>query len=144
MTTIVDASLWVLVVDSEDPRSERARDCLSRASLIAPMAAPTLLGYELAQFIHHKQRNPIDTLAIRQTRLTGLLKPLDLVAPAWERLGAIAERHNLTACDASYLELAERLGGLLATEDHAMHQAGAKLLGAKRCVRLAGLEKLVA
>jgi len=87
--------------------------------------APTLFAYEVANVL---------TTAMRRKRIDALQadaigEALDALriafvapdSPDWRRATmALANRHNLTFYDASYLQLAIRAGALLATADRAL------------------------
>lgn len=144
MILVVDASLWVLRIDDEDPRCEQARDVLGKAASRNMLLAPHLIAHELLQFIHVNNRQANETLEVRQKRAQQLIGDLELASSDSSNQGQAAERFGLTAYDAAYLELAQRLVAGLVTEDAELHKAGVKALGAKRSLRLADLAKLVA
>ncbi len=62
-------------------------------------------------------------------RLTGLLHALPIsidqetVSQVWTATAQLAGQHRLSSCDATYLELAKRLGLPLATRDQALTAA---------------------
>jgi predicted nucleic acid-binding protein len=149
LTCTLDASLVLLLGQDrgQDPRAPRFQAIYADLAEHFTFVAPELLAYELASAIHGKNRVAGKGLAVRHHQVEDALAPIVLFptrAEARLRIGDLVERHGLTAYDAAYLEMAERLGGVLATEDERLHRVGVKVLGAKRALRLAGLEKAVA
>ncbi len=120
---IVDASALGAVLFAE-PAGERIVDRLRDASL----AAPALLGYELANVCLKKIRANPD----QRTDFLGAFA-------SWNRMGielvdvdyggalSIAEQFCLTAYDASYLWLARRLNAELVTLDRQLARAAGSL-----------------
>jgi predicted nucleic acid-binding protein len=102
-------------------------------------SAPQLWPLEaLNGLLTAERRGRIDT-AVRR-RLAGFLQALPIIiddetaSQVWSATAQLAERHELTAYDAAYLELALRLGLPLATSDTALitaaQAAGVSLLTA--------------
>ena len=71
--------------------------------------------------------------AVQRHQLAGFLRDLPITldaetaAQAWTATTHLAERHRLTLYDASYLELAQRLGLPLATLDRELRAAAGTL-----------------
>ena len=74
--------------------------------------------------------------ALQRHHLTGFLRDLPITldaetaAQAWTATARLAEQHRLTLYDATYLELAQRLGLPLATLDRELRAAANALGGA--------------
>jgi predicted nucleic acid-binding protein len=139
MICVVDTSLWVLSEHPSDPRFDAAHEVLPKLARRADICSPTLMAYEVCHLVFVKRKDPREDVTTRQARVQRLLAPLTLVPSDWATLGSVAETCGLSAYDATYLELATRLGAVLATEDHRLHQAGIRILGPGRAFRLAGL-----
>lgn len=136
---VVDASTWALQAQSHDPRGRVAQQVLPLLLAEMPVCAPVLLGYELGQLFFVKQKDPSEALRWRLMRVRNLLSDVRLLESDWDRIGYVADRHGLSAYDAAYLELAERLDASLATEDKELLAAAAASLGAKRAMSLSAL-----
>jgi len=92
--------------------------------------APQLWPIEaLNGLLMAERRKRIDSVLRR--RLTGFLQALPIeidtetAGLTWTEIAELAERHRLTSYDATYLELALRLGLPLATTDKALAAAAA-------------------
>lgn len=143
MTVVVDASVWLLLAHPSDPRSPEARRLVGEIARVVGFAAPSMLAHEVVHIIHVKQRSATETLETRQARVRALLDLVTLHPSHSANQARLAEETGLSAYDAAYVDLAERLGSMLLTEDAKMHRAGAKVLGTKKSLRLADLAKLV-
>lgn len=135
MSFVVDASItlaWCFEAE-QNPAVIGLLDRATGAGAVAPQIWPieTLNGLLMAE-----RRGRID--AARRHALAGFLEDLPIavdqetVSRLWRTTSRIAETHRLTAYDATYLELALRLGLPLATRDRALSaaamQAGAAVL----------------
>ncbi len=126
MPLVVDCSVtlpWFL----EDERSRFTEDLLDTIDR-EEYWAPSIWGLEmLSGLMAAERRKRID----RQWRIDSVDKAsrlkvrLDPALPDIKAIGMLAERHGLSAYDASYLELAVRRGFALATLDRALAQAAA-------------------
>ncbi|MEO6920146.1 MAG: type II toxin-antitoxin system VapC family toxin [Collimonas sp.] len=137
MTLIIDASMalaWIYA--REKPAEAACADRALQASIEVAMMVPSLWHTEIANALLVGERRKIITEA--QTidylmRLSRLPIAVDDVLPAsrQEQVMALARQYSLTAYDATYLELALRMGATLATFDGklatAMQGAGGKL-----------------
>lgn len=98
------------------------------------MIVPSLWSVELANVMIVRQRRGAMTAAqvhgaLQRVQRLKIAIDSERVAPA--NLVAIGERHGLSAYDAAYLELAQRRGIPLATEDDQL----------KRAARAAGVSR---
>lgn len=113
-----------------DEQSEGATDFLERLQPDDVFWVPTLWWYEVsnALAVARRRHRVAEAETARLVELYGSLPvqtdPL-LGREALARLAALAARHDLTAYDASYLELALRRGIGLATLDEAQARAAA-------------------
>lgn len=119
---VVDASAVVAVLFDE-PRGDEVAQRLAGA----PLAAPSLLSFELANVCAMKgRRHPEDRDALLQAlRLRGRLGVEEVPVDAGE-VAELALETGLTAYDASYLWLARQLGAELVTLDKALAAAAPK------------------
>jgi predicted nucleic acid-binding protein len=132
VTVVVDASLagaWVL----KDEQSEEAEDLL--AAIVEgreDLAAPDLWSYEMLNLLIAACRRG----RLRQSQLQDALRLLEAVPCAFyehqfvltrERIAKLALRFSLSAHDASYLELADRLQCALKSSDRALLKAAASM-----------------
>ena len=125
---VVDTSVaitWLL----HDEKTESSEALLSRlVNGDERAAAPPLLYYELSNAMNMAgKRGRIDRNTKRGLLNYFSLLPIDpdgdSTRLALTSTQAVAEKHNLTVYDASYLELALRRGLSLATNDAALIQA---------------------
>jgi predicted nucleic acid-binding protein len=116
---VVDASAVAAILFGE-PEAEAIAERLTGARL----AAPSLLGYELANVCLTKiRRQPARREALRAAlRLASRLK-VEIVAVDHAATLDLAEATGLTAYDASYLWLARSLSGELVTLDRKLAAA---------------------
>lgn len=129
MTLVLDASMalaWIFERDTELER-ERADRALSVLA-IAPACVPSLWQTELANALLVGERRKLLTTVQSADYLARIDKlPIQIdQAGNRDRVMDVARQYGLTAYDASYLELALRLGASLATFDRKL--AGAMAL----------------
>lgn len=128
MSFVVDNSV-ALAWCFEDEQTDAIMALLDRVcdeGAVAPQLWPieALNGLLMAE-----RRRRIDSLLRR--RLSGFLQALPIeidtetAGRTWSEIAELAERHRLTSYDATYLELALRLGLPLATTDKALGAAAA-------------------
>ncbi|GAA0330046.1 type II toxin-antitoxin system VapC family toxin [Sphingomonas oligophenolica] len=133
MPFVADASVaasWLLP-DEADPRADAAYALFPDDSAVAP----GLWWLEIRNiFLVSERRGRFD--GAQTDRALALLAalPISLDHAANEAtLMMLARRHKLTACDAAYLELAQRRGISLATLDETLARAaraeGVRLIG---------------
>jgi predicted nucleic acid-binding protein len=96
---------------------------------------PSIWPLEIANVLVASERRKRSTQAQAARWLSGLqLLPIDIehtvVATAWGEVLRLARTHDLSAYDASYLELALRCGLPLATLDEPLRQALRRVGGA--------------
>jgi predicted nucleic acid-binding protein len=123
VTFVVDNSV-ALAWCFSDERTDAIMALLDRVAEEGA-AAPGLWPIEaLNGLMAAERRGRIDAAARR--RLAGFLQDLPITIDeetahrTWTATAALAEAHGLTAYDATYLELAQRLGLPLATSDRAL------------------------
>jgi len=122
--------------DERTPLSIALLDRVTQEGAVVPQLWP-LEALNVLLAAERRQRIDRDL----RLRLTGFLTALPITIDAetadqtWGATARLAEAHRLTAYDAAYLELAQRLGLPLATQD-------ADLIAAARAtgVRLAGVD----
>ena len=130
MELVLDCSL-ALAWTVPDEGSKAAEHLLSRIGKESKLWIPALWWYELSNALTVAQRrgrlNDSDTLRLIELyRRLPLFTDTLLGAEAVFRFRALAQRYNLSAYDASYLELAQRRGIALATLDGALKKAANK------------------
>ena len=109
---------------------DETSDALLDAIVESGAAAPALWPLEVADILLVKERRGTLTFKTR-TAAYRVLRDLPVeidgqtVARAWSDTFSIAIRHGLTVYDASYLELAIRLGLPLASHDRSLRNAAA-------------------
>ena len=128
MSFVVDDSValaWCI----EDEQTEAIMSLLDRVC-DEGANAPQLWPIEaLNGLLMAERRKRMDSVLRR--RLTGFLQALPIeidtetAGLTWTEIAELAERHRLTSYDATYLELALRLGLPLATTDKALAAAAA-------------------
>ncbi len=120
MSFVVDNSValaWCFE-DEQSPPVMDLLDLVTESGAVAPQLWPI---EALNGLLTAERRGRID--AERRRRLAGFLYDLPIViddetaSRLWRATADLAERHRLTAYDATYLELAIRLGLPLATND---------------------------
>ncbi len=128
MSFVVDNSV-ALAWCFEDEQTEAIMSVLDRVC-DEGANAPQLWPIEaLNGLLMAERRKRIDSVLRR--RLTGFLQALPIeidtetAGLTWTEIAELAERHRLTSYDATYLELALRLGLPLATTDKALAAAAA-------------------
>ncbi len=120
MSLVVDASV-TLAWCFEDEQTEAIMRLLDRVAEEGA-AAPQLWPLEAVNGLLAAERRGRITAVVRQ-RLAGFLRALPIsiddetASRTWSTTTDLAERHRLAAYDASYLELAIRLGVPLGTAD---------------------------
>jgi predicted nucleic acid-binding protein len=108
--------------DQATPYTDRLYKRLSRDEVIVPSVWP----YEFANALAVLERRRIlaaplaDEIVAQATRLVARV---DAPPPSPALLLALARRHGLSAYDAAYLELAQRLGITLAARDSPLARA---------------------
>ena len=134
MDFVIDASVMMAwcFEDEATPGADAALDLLRESRAVVP----TIWNLEVANVLLVAQRRQrlSEAQVTRFVRLLGSLpisadaEPTDIAA-----LLSLGRRHSLSAYDAAYLELAERLGAPLATLDiklaTAAQTAGVQVLG---------------
>lgn len=136
MNFVLDASVtlaWAFE-DERDSRAERVLDRVSGSEAIVPSIWPLEIANALLVAERRRRIKPQDA-----NRLTHLLLALPIVVDPVERrrpmeaVRRLARTHALSSYDASYLELALRLGIPIATLDTrlaaAAQSAGAEPFG---------------
>ncbi len=133
---VIDASLLLGQIRGEREALAAVAAATTRTSLVA-MHAPELIELELLQALRRLLQIGVITAEQARTALANLAGlRLQRHAHAPLRLSMWALRDRLTAYDASYVALAERLGAdLLLTADKGMAAVAREVLGADR-VRL--------
>ena len=128
MSFVVDNSV-ALAWCFEDEQTEAIMSLLDRVC-DEGANAPQLWPVEaLNGLLMAERRKRIDSVLRRH--LTGFLQALPIeidtetAGRTWTEIAELAERHRLTSYDATYLELALRLGVPLATTDKALAAAAA-------------------
>jgi len=120
---VCDASVLAAMVFGEPGSSEAHAVTRSRRLL-----APSLLRYEMAQVAVRKcATGRGDAPLVEQEFAAGLRVPVRLVEPSWLAVVRLARDKDLTAYDASYLQLALELGVALATLDRGLARTAAAL-----------------
>jgi predicted nucleic acid-binding protein len=130
MDWVLDSSL-ALALALPDETSEQADHFFSRVSTESILWVPALWWYEMANALIGAERRK--RLAEKERmRLTELYRMLPiqtdtvLDSDAMYRFQTLAMEYELSAYDASYLELAQRRGLGLATLDQRLHSAALK------------------
>lgn len=135
MDIVIDASVtmaWCFE-DEATPGADAALDLLRESRAVVP----TIWSLEVANVLLGAQRRQriSEAQVTRFVRLLGSLpintdaEPIDIIV-----LLSLGRRHSLSAYDAAYLELAERLGAPLATLDIKLADA-AKTAGVRVLAR---------
>ena len=128
MSLVVDASMtlsWYF----QDAQSPASLDLLREVSASGAIA-PSLWRLEVASaFLAALRRKRITVefrdLSLRDLGTLAISIDAETDRQAWTRTLRLADRFDLTAYDASYLELPDRLGLPLATGDAALARAAA-------------------
>jgi predicted nucleic acid-binding protein len=110
--------------DERTPATEALLDRVVEAGAVVPVLWPleVLNALAMAERRRRVDRQIRHSLA-RSLRELPVRVDLDSAALAWTDTAALAERHQLTLYDASYLELAVRLALPLGTLDEALRKA---------------------
>jgi predicted nucleic acid-binding protein len=129
---VVDASALVgLMLD--DPATLTSFGQLPVSAQYAPFGAPELVEPETLQALRRLERHevvPSWRAAQAVAELGGLRRVLYPHGPFVERAWEL--RHELTAYDAMYVAVAERIDALLFTADRGLARVAKRLLGADR------------
>jgi predicted nucleic acid-binding protein len=124
LTIVVDASLalaWCLPNEATS-RTDEILNEVTASSAVVPPVWP----FEMANaLLNSERRRRIDTASTAGMVdfLSGLPITLDSGGSAFSTILALARQYHLTVYDASYLELAMRLGLRLATNDSDLKNA---------------------
>ena len=121
---VVDCSVMAALLWGETAAAEAAQQLIDRA-----LHAPTLLSYELANVARNKRRAgvPLEAALAGLEALADQRVVLHETEP--QAMARLADRHGLTAYDAAYLLLAEKLQAPLLTFDRRLADAAARHLG---------------
>ena len=129
---VIDASaLTGLVLD--DPATLAAFEQLPLDVQYAPFGAPALVEPETLNALRRLERHEVVPgwrAAHAVAQLGGLRRVLYPHGPFIERVWEL--RHELTAYDAMYVAVAERIDALLFTADKSLARAAKRVLGAER------------
>ena len=120
MTTVVDASVVVAALVDVGDLGVWAEELIASD----PLAAPHLLPVEVASALQRSAAAGAisgDSATLAHADLVDLRVELFAYAPIAERIWEL--RHTVTAYDAWYVALAERLEAPLATLDHRLRRA---------------------
>jgi predicted nucleic acid-binding protein len=132
MAAVVDASFagaWILPDETSTQADVVLREVLSGAE---KLAVPDLWSYEMANLLLSALRRG----RIQERQVFEALRLVDCVPCTFhdahsrlirERIGRLAVRFHLSAYDAAYLELADRLQCKLYTNDGPLSQAASAL-----------------
>ncbi|WP_375452694.1 type II toxin-antitoxin system VapC family toxin [uncultured Devosia sp.] len=123
---MLDASITLAwsFEDERTPPVDAVLDQISDFGAVAPQLWPLEVANTL-RLAARRGRIPLDRVAGILSSLTALDIEIDTetVGRAWTTILNIADKHDLTVYDASYLELAIRRGLPLATGDKALVRA---------------------
>jgi predicted nucleic acid-binding protein len=113
---LLDASIWVLLVDPDDPHRQDAVALIGQQA--TALAALDLTLHEVGNAIGVKRGNPREAAKVIRLLLAWcrdrvVKADAELVDSALE----IAAEHNLTAYDAAYVAAARRHGWTLVSTD---------------------------
>lgn len=121
---VVDCSLLAAMLFHEPDSPAAERQVTGRS-----LHAPALLDYEVANVAVKKSRSGhaevVDDAMLRYARASIEFHDVDAKA-----LVQLAQRYQLSACDAAYLWLAAELKAPLATFDRRLGEAAQRYLGA--------------
>lgn len=130
MSFVLDSSaaLAMLLPDEQSAALDEIADSLVRAPAQVPAIWPLEVRNALLSALRARRITPRE-LAERIALVEELPIEVDLGAghDILARTMGIAQKHDLSAYDASYLELAKRLELPLATLDHRLRKAGSSL-----------------
>ena len=130
MSLVIDSSV-ALTWCFEDERTPATTAVLDQV-VQAGATAPALWSLEVLNALVMAERRKRLT-AVQRHQLAGFLRDLPITldpetaSQAWTATARLAEQHRLTLYDASYLELAQRLGLPLATLDRELRAAAGTL-----------------
>lgn len=110
MQAVIDASYLIEAIErSDDAFFDRALE----------MSAPSLLPYEVGNVLLWKEKKGTLTETLKAS-VQILLGSIAIEACQWSDVYGLAQKHNLTFYDASYLRLAMDKQAMLATYDKAL------------------------
>lgn len=120
------AATWFFE-DESDPRADAALSQLSKTEAIVP----PLWFFEMSNaiLVAERKKRLSEADAVRIVELIGdlpIIMDMDTTTNALQKTRLLAKEHNLSVYDASYLELAMRLGLTLATLDKELEKAAKK------------------
>lgn len=124
MAIVVDPSALLGLALDDEPAvfASAVLDEVQRAGAIAPW----LFWYELRNvLIVNERRKRISRQAANAFLATSSDLPIELVSPGETSVLDLARTHDLSAYDASYLELSLRFSAPLATLDRSLRSAAA-------------------
>ncbi|MBN1632328.1 MAG: type II toxin-antitoxin system VapC family toxin [Thermoleophilia bacterium] len=120
---VCDASVFIAAVFAE-PDSSRAR-ALTRSRRLF---APPLLRYEVAHAAVKKAaRRPDEAHLVKELFARSLHVRVQRAEPSWPMVMELAREHDLSAYDASYLQVAQALRIPLATVDEHLAEVARRL-----------------
>jgi predicted nucleic acid-binding protein len=126
LNVVVDASIslaWVFE-DESDAYADHVLDALRSWEAVAPALWPLEVTNGLLIAERRGRISSAETIAFLRTlmMLPIVVEPLSR-NDAFTAMHSIGQKHRLSAYDATYLELARRLGVPLATSDRALRAA---------------------
>ena len=126
MSVVIDASV-ALALALPDEHSDWAQRLLATA-LQTPARAPALWEYEVISGLRNAERRGRMSRADADLSLHTLLRlPVRLEQPRWTHVMTLSRQLSVSTYDASYLEVASRLGMALITTDRALSVAATDL-----------------
>lgn len=144
-TFIVDTSA---LVDTVQMGSDAWANAFAHVQSKYDVIAPLRVVYEVGNIVHRKHPNVFGKdLKERQQVVSEILQGVRIVP--WEpssvpRAGELAEKHNVTFYDATFLDLAHQTrDSILLVQDEKLHEGAAKLLGEGRVHNLDELANAV-
>jgi predicted nucleic acid-binding protein len=126
---VMDASfvLALIMPDEADPPEHGALSSAREEAVAVPMLWWTEVGHAVMLAVRHERMTEAERReGLARLRGMAIETDPDGYRAAWDRTTDLAVRHRLSLYDATYLELALRLGARLATLDRAMRRAAAE------------------